>query len=158
MNALTDFIATMNNAPCACVVEFSEFYDRFTEWLSVNGRGAASRTDTRRALEQQQELCRGNGNVLIVTDLSFQPYTNGPVDEVRMNRYRDAIRFIDSDVGYVWHEGNGVWTRYTLWALITRLVICRLHGEEIYTLRKHWRANPVSLSVLLAGCECLQPS
>jgi hypothetical protein len=151
MKALTDFIATMHYAPCACVVEFSEFYDRFAEWLKANGRGAASKNDTRRALEQQQELCRGNGNVLIVTDLSFQPYTNGDVDEERMNRVRDKVRFIDG-IGYVWNEGND-WKPCTLWALITRLAIYRLHGEEIYRLRKHWRANLTRLTDLLAGCK-----
>jgi hypothetical protein len=153
MNALTDFIATLHYAPCACMVEFDEFYARFTEWLPADDRRAWGKTETRRALENQHELCRGSGNKLIVTDVLFTPYLNGDVDQSRMNRYRDEIRFIDSDVGYVWHEGNGIWTRCTLWALISHLAICRLHGEEIYRLRKYWRANPVSLSALLSGCK-----
>jgi hypothetical protein len=149
MNALTDFLATLHPAPCACVVEFSEFSPRVAEWLSVNGRGAASKTDTRRALEQRHELCRGSGNVSIVTDLSFNPYPDAPVNEERMSRVRDKVRFIDG-IGYVWNEGND-WKPCTLWALITRLAVHGLHGEEIYRLRKEWRANPVSLSTLLQG-------
>ena len=154
MNALTDFLATMHYAPCACVVDFGEFYSRFVESLAADDRRAWGKTETRRALENQHELCRGIGNKLIVTDLSFRPYINGDVDESKMERYRDAIRFIDNDVGYVWNEGNGNWTRCTLWALITRLVVCGLHGEEIYaTVSFSARANPVSLSNLLTGCK-----
>jgi hypothetical protein len=151
MNQLTDFLSTLHYAPCACVLEFAEFYGRFVEWLPADDRWRWSKRETARLLRKTQELFYGNDNKLFLADVSFRSFCAGEADESRMNKYRGSAQFVDDGArGYYAVPVGDEWRRITLPALNHRFRVAGLTCEEIYRLRKEWRANPVR--PLLAGC------
>ncbi len=145
MNQLTDFLATLYHSPCFCTVQFSEFYSRFIATLSPEDRPRWAKRETARELRKHHELFNGNRNTLFLADVSFRPYNAGNADESRMSKCRDNARFIDDGANgyYMLLDGDGVWRRISLPQLCHRLCqFERLTPEDVYQLRKHWRANP----------------
>lgn len=146
MDQLTEFIATCHHAPCCCTLEFRDFFARFFAWLPENDRWKWSKRETARALRETQELFRGNDNLLFVADLSFLSYNGGDADESRMSKRRNDVRFIDDGANgyFMLLDSDGVWRRISLPQLCYRLCqFGRLTPEDVYQLRKYWRANAV---------------
>lgn len=140
---IAEFLTTLRHAPCARDTSFSEFYERFVEWLP-KGCPRWSRTKTARELRRHRELFRGysggNSNVLMLVDGSFRFSYDQSADEERMAKFRGLARWVDDGAEGYW-EFKG--RRVTVQELIQSLG--GLTGEEIYRLRMEWRANPVCL-------------
>ncbi len=150
MTPLEQFLLTTFVAP-GFDMPVSEFHSHFLEWLPSGQRTWTAR-DTGIELEKHRELYRGSGNVNTISDISFtEPYRD-PVRQEIVDVWQKRVKFIDSEIGYVFFDGE-TWRRRKPPELRNSLGLYRVHQGETYQIKTAARANPNRLHDLLAGCK-----